>query len=129
MFTLKVSFLERVDDDGPGQTSPRRRGDDEVWRKRERTLWLSDIRSVERIDSGLYATTAEVLDRHGEDVSIYADLFQGDAAEAAVSPLPQHALVLLLVYRGDGNDDYRFMLVERAWLLNETGATIDRLAP
>ena len=126
MFTLKVSYLERVEGDGPGQTSPCRH-DEASWHTRERTLWLSDVRQVERLGSGLYATTADVYDAHGSDVHIFADLFLGDASEAPVSPLPQRALVLLLVYRGD--DDHKFMLIERGWLLNESGATIDRLAP
>jgi hypothetical protein len=37
-------------------------------------------------------------------------------------------MVLLLVHTGHG-DDYQMMLVERAWLMSDTGATIDRLAP
>lgn len=126
MFTLKVSYLERVEGDGTGQTAPCRH-DEAPWHTRERTLWLSDVRQVERLSAGLYATTADVYDAHGSDVHIFADLFLGDASEAPVSPLPQRALVLLLVYRGD--DDHKFMLIERGWLLNESGATIDRLAP
>lgn len=102
--------------------------------------WIDGVDSVETLDQRIWRSHAEVAAVLGSDTSVYMWLPPGGDHEVTeldkllASEFDGQVGTHMIVYHarqpriGDGRG-YSYWLVEQAWLLNDRGDTIERIAP